>query len=264
MIDHTALPDPGDVPVLDWINVDLIGVEPMYQRPLDAGRVDAILKSFSWRSFGALVVVPQPDGRYHATDGQHRLEAARLHPMVSYVPAVIVKADDVHAEAGIFVDINRNRKNVSALELFFAKLTAEDDDALTVFQVCQKAGVRIPKHPGDYKIGDSIAVAAIQSVIDKHGAMRARERIQVLVAARHFAPITAAHIKAVDLLLTDPEFSEQITIEDLTAALVAHGDAVDADIKRFAQTHRVPAWQAMANVWFQKCKKRRAPAGRAA
>lgn len=263
MNDAPAYPDPGEVPVLDWLDVALIDVEPMYQRPLDMGRVDEIALSFSWRSFGAIVVVPQETGRYHATDGQHRLEAAKKHPAVTHVPAVIVKAEDVHAEAGIFVDINKNRKNVSALELFFAKLTAQDDDATTVYQVCQKAGVRIPKHPGDYRPGDTVAVAAVQALIDKHGAMRARERLQALVAAR-FAPITAAHIKAIDMLLTDSEFADQITIDDLTTALTVHGNMVEIDAKRFAQTHRVPLWKATANVWFQKTKKRRATAGRAA
>lgn len=263
MIDDGAIPDPGEVPVLDWLDVGNIFVEKLYQRPLDMNRVEDIVRNFTWRSFGALVVVPQAEGGYHVTDGQHRLEAAKMHPHVTHVPAVIVKADDVHEEASIFVGINKNRKNVSALELFFAKLTANDDDALTIQQVCQKAGIRIPKHPGDYRPGDTIAVSAIQAIIDKHGAMRARERLQVLAAAG-FTPITAAHIKAVDMLLTDPEFADQIVAEDLTAALTTYGDSVEADVKRFASTHRVPIWQATANIWFQKTKKRRPLAGRAA
>jgi hypothetical protein len=78
------LPDPGDVPVLDWLPVEAIGIEPLYQRPIDANRVDAIVKQFSWRSFGALVVVPHADGRYNVTDGQHRLEAARLHQQAAH------------------------------------------------------------------------------------------------------------------------------------------------------------------------------------
>lgn len=258
-----AYPDPGEVPVLDWLDVALIDVEPMYQRPLDTSRVEEITRSFSWRSFGALVVVPQDGGRYHATDGQHRIEAAKKHPAVTHVPAVIVKAEDVHAEAGIFVDINKNRKNVTALELFFAKLTAENDDALTVYQVCQKAGVRIPKHPGDYRPADTVAVVAIQALIDKRGAMRARERLQILASAG-FAPITAAQIKAIDLLLTDTEFAPYVTAETLASTLRAEGVSSDVEAGRFAHTHRIPHWKGLANVWFQKTKKRRATAGRAA
>lgn len=260
MIDPTEFSNPGDVPALDWLDVADITVESLYQRPIDQSRVDDIVRGFTWRSFGALVVVPQEGGGYHVTDGQHRLEAARRHPHVTVVPAVIVKADDVHQEAEIFVGINKNRKNVSALELFFAKLTANDPDAVEVVQVSKKAGIRIPKCPREYRPCDSIAVTAIQGLISKHGATRAQERLRMLVAAR-FAPITAAHIKAADLLLTDPEFADHISIEDLTTALTIHGNSVEADVKLFASTHRVPLWRAMASIWFQKCRKRRS-AGR--
>lgn len=259
MIDETALPDPGEVPVLDWLDVDLIGVEPMYQRPLDMNRVESIVRGFSWRSFGALVVVPQAGGRFNVTDGQHRLEAAKLHPKVTHVPAVIVKADDVHAEAGIFVEINKNRKNVNALELFFAQLTAGDDDAQTIQNVCQRAGVRIPKYSSaGFKAGDTVAIAAVQAVISRRGAMLARQYLEILAKAQ-FAPITANQIKAVDLLMTSDEFASSITLEDLGETVKAAGTAADADAKRFSATHGVPVWQGLANVWFQRTKKKRTP-----
>jgi hypothetical protein len=257
------LPDPGDVPVLDWLPVEAIGIEPLYQRPIDANRVDAIVKQFSWRSFGALVVVPHADGRFNVTDGQHRLEAARLHPKVTYVPAVIVKAADVQAEAGIFVEINKNRKNVNALDLFFAQLAAGDDDAATIQQICQRAGVRIPKYPGDYKPGDTISISAIQAVVGRRGAMRARQYLEVLAEAK-FAPITANQIKAVEHVLNDEEFHRSVTIEALAETLKATAGTLDVEAKRFAAAHSVPVWQGLANVLFQKTKKSRATAGRIA
>ena len=256
-INASELPDPGEVPVLDWLDPELIDADPLYQRPLDDGRVDAILKAFKWRSFGAIVVVPQADGKYHATDGQHRLEAAKRHPNVTHVPAVIVKADDVQSEASIFVEINKNRKNVSALELFFAGLAADDDDALTIHQVCQRAGVRIPKYPSaGYKPGDCISIAAIQSVINKRGAMRARQYLEILARA-YLAPITATHIKAVEHLLTADEFGGQVEAEDLTATILAHGAMAEAEAKRFAATHGCPVWKGLSSTWFQKARKRR-------
>jgi hypothetical protein len=263
MIDESELPDPGDPPVLDWIDVTLIGVEETYQRPLDLNRVDSIVRSFSWRSFGALVVVPQADGTYHVTDGQHRLEAAKKHPKVSHVPACIVKADDIRSEAGIFVDINKNRKNVSALELFFAELTAGKPEAEAILEVCHNAGVRIPKYPGDYKPRDTISISAVKDCIARRGPA-ATTRYMELLARAEFAPIRADHVKAVELLLNDPEFADQIAIEDLTATVRSDGISSDVEAKRFAATHCVPVWKGLANIWFQKTKKRRAPAGRAA
>lgn len=169
MIDDAALPDPGEVPVLDWLDVDLIGVEAMYQRPLDMNRVEGIVRGFSWRSFGALVVVPQQDGRFNVTDGQHRLEAP--------------------AKTRVFLS---------------------------------------------------------------------------LLSTAQFAPISANHIKAVEMLLTDDEFAPYVTAEALGATVRAEGVTSAAEAKRFAETHKVPYWKGLANVWFQRTKKSRAPTGRAA
>lgn len=255
MTETVTFPDPGDVPVLDWLDPGLIDADPLYQRPLDETRVDAILKGFTWRSFGAIVVVPQADGKYHATDGQHRLEAAKRHPKVTHVPAVIVKAEDIQSEASIFVEINKNRKNVSALELFFAGLAADDDDALTIHQVCERAGVRIPKYASaGFKPGDCVSISAIQSVINRRGAMRARQVLEVLAKA-DLAPISANHIKAAESLLLDDEFG--VEGEDLTATILGMGAAAEAEAKRFAATHCCSMWKGLASVWFQRCRKRR-------
>jgi hypothetical protein len=251
-------PDPGEVPVLDWIDKALITVDPLYQRPLDAERAATIAKAFSWRSFGALVVVPAGDG-YHVTDGQHRLEAAKLHPKVTHVPAVIVQVETIQSEAGMFVDINKNRKNVSALELFFAELAAETGNAAETLKAAQAAGIRIPKYPGNYRPNDTVAVGALQALVANYAEGRV-QAILAAVAAPGFKPISVAQIKAVECLLTDPEFAPQIESGDLAALLKAVGTTLDGEARRFAATHCTPFWKALASTWFQKCKKRRAPA----
>jgi hypothetical protein len=78
-----------------------------------------------------------------------------------------------------------------------------------------------------------------------------------IAAAGNFTPITAAQIKAVEHLRTDPEFRNQITGEDLATLLAASGKQYDGEAKRFAATHKVSMWKALANVWFKACKKRR-------
>ena len=183
----------------------------------------------------------------------------KLHPKVQHVPVVIVKADDIQAEAGIFVDINRVRKNVTGLELFFAQLAADDPRAVAILNLCKQAGIRIPKHPGDYKPGDSVAVGALAAIEAGYAEERAL-RILATAAAGKFKPITAAHIKAVEHLLNDPEFRDQIVAEDLAAMLERDGNMHDGEAKRFAATHKVSTWKGLASVWFQKTRKRRAPA----
>jgi hypothetical protein len=229
----------------------------MYQRPCDPVRVSVIAGGFNWRSFGALVVVPVADGRYHVTDGQHRLAAAKAHPAINCVPCVIVRAETIQSEASIFVEINASRKNVSQLELFFARLATEDEDAETIRQVCERAGVRIPKYPSaGFRPGDCIAIGAIQAVINRRGAMRARQYLELLARAR-LAPITATHIKAAEYLLTDAEFGGAVAAEDLTATILAMGGTDEVEAKRFAATHGCPVWKGLASTWFQKTRKRR-------
>lgn len=251
------LPDPGEVPALDWIDKTLITVDPLYQRPLDAERAATIARAFSWRSFGALVVVPAGDG-YHVTDGQHRLEAAKLHPKVTHVPAVIVKAEAIQSQAGMFVDINKNRKNVTGLELFFAELAAGTGNAAETLKAAKAAGIRIPKYPGNYKPNDTIAVGALQAIVAGY----VDTKVQIIlttVAAADFKPISGAQVKAVECLLTDREFAPQIDSADLAAFLKSTGTTLDGEAKRFAATHNVSFWKALASVWFQKCKKRKQP-----
>src|SRR5690606_23808708 len=118
--------DPGEVPVLDWVDKSLIDVDPAYQRRPDEGRVARILDWFEWSSFGAIVVAPSGDGRFHVTDGQHRLEAARRHPAITVVPAVIIPKSGTTEEAGNFVVLNVERRNISQLDRYWAELAAED------------------------------------------------------------------------------------------------------------------------------------------
>lgn len=255
-----AYPDPGEVPVIDWIAKHLIDVDHSYQRPEDAARAEKIARSFSWSKFGAIVVVPKDGGRYAVIDGQHRAAAAKLHPLVDNLPAVIMPmVQGVVAEAASFIGLNADRKAVSGLELYHAKLAAGDEDSQTIDQVVQRAGIRIPKHAGDYKPRDTVAVAAIQAIIGRHGAMRARGLIEILAKAE-CAPITANQLKAVECLMCDPEFRGQVDGEDLTSVIVAMATSIDHEAKRFSETHRVPLWKAMASTWFGKCKRRRAPA----
>jgi hypothetical protein len=253
-VDVEGYPDPGDVPVLDWIDKALITVDPLYQRPLDEQRVNSIVKAFTWRSFGAVVVVPAGDG-YHVTDGQHRLEAAKLHPKVTHVPAVIIQAENISIEASIFVDINKNRKNVSVLELFFAELAAGTGNAADTLKLADQAGIRIPKFPGNFKPNDTIAVGELQKMVAGYAESRATEFLAT-VAAGGFKPITANHLKAVEHLLTDREFAPHITAEDLASTVRAVGTSLDKEARRFAATHGITFWKGLAS----KCKKRRTPA----
>jgi hypothetical protein len=88
--------------------------------------------------------------------------------------------------------------------------------------------------------------------------MRARQYLEILANAE-LAPITGNQIKAIELLMTDDEFAGWIDPEELTSTISGLGTMADTEAKRFAATHCVPTWKGLANVWFQKARKRRTP-----
>lgn len=249
--------DPGEVPAIDWVDKTMIDIDPAYQRGLDNARVDKILRGFEWASFGAIVVAPAADGRYHCTDGQHRLEAAKRHPMLTVVPAIIVQVIGVKAEAANFIALNRDRKNITALDRYWAELAAEGDEAMTVDQVTKRAGVTIQRYPSlGYDCGQTIAIAAIRAVVDGRGAMRARAILQVL-AQCELAPIKGEHVRAAELLMTDDEFRNEVDPEALSEAMRGRDEEFSIEAKAFAKTHRMSTAKALASVWFRKTRKKR-------
>lgn len=256
---NAAFRDPGEVPVLDWLDKSVIDIDSTYQRGLDEGRVQKIVDWFTWDSFGAIVVAPAADGRYHAIDGQHRLEAAKRHPKVSVVPAIIITATGTAAEAETFVNVNGARKNVSPLEMYWAQLAAGDPEAETVQQVCNRAGVKLLRYPGSngkYGAGETVAIAALRALIDKRGAMRARQVLEV-VAKADLRPVTGLQIKAAEVLMLDSEFSDQLEPEAITDAIRGHALVIEDEANAFAATHRMPKVRAFASVWFKRCRKKR-------
>lgn len=249
--------DPGEVPVLDWIDKGLIGIDPTYQRGLDEARVQRILDWFAWDSFGAVVIAPAADGRFHCTDGQHRLEAAKRHPNVTVVPAIIIHATGVQAEAENFVTLNKDRKNPTPLDIYWAELAAKDPEAVTASQVAERAGVTILRYLAGstkYQPGNTMAIGGLRALIDRRGAMKAR---QILELVKSLAPISANHLKAAEALLIDPEFTQDVETSDLAETIARLGNTIELEANAFAETHRMPKWRAWASLWFRKTRKKR-------
>jgi hypothetical protein len=70
---------PGAVPMLQWLKIEDLVVDPAYQRPIVGhGRrnVDRIAREFSWSCFAPVVVSPVEGGKFAIIDGQHRTTSA--------------------------------------------------------------------------------------------------------------------------------------------------------------------------------------------
>lgn len=161
--------DIGARPDLKWVPVDQINVDRNYQRDIKPLRVKQILAEFSWKKFGALQLSQQPDGSFNVFDGQHRHAAAKLHPDVDEVPAVIIHAEDGRDEAEAFLGVNVNRTAVTPIERYWAGLEAGDPDMMAVCSVLEEAGCEIVQAQGLVAVGKTHAVHAISRAIKRSG-----------------------------------------------------------------------------------------------
>lgn len=172
--------DIGARPSLEWIAVDLIDVDRNYQREIKGHLVSRILAKFEWRKFGVLVVASKPDGRFNVIEGQHRLKAALLHPLVNEVPAIVVAADDVAQEADSFLAINRDRMAVTSVEQYWAGVTAGNPDVLAVAEVLKAARCDVVPEQGHYRPHLTNSIGAVSRSIKRYGAGSTRRALVVL------------------------------------------------------------------------------------
>jgi hypothetical protein len=99
-------------------------------------------------------------------------------------------------------------------------------------------------------------IGTIAALVNRRGALRARQVLEVLGNAK-LAPVPAALIKAVEELLTNKEFSEQIDPADLTTAIRAGIGEAESEAKIFSATHNIPLWKALTSIMFRRCKRGR-------
>lgn len=238
-------------------------VDARYQRSLSEKSIALIAKivaGWDWNSYKPPVVVRRADGDgWDVIDGQHTAIAALTHPSIAVIPVMLVEAEQIEDRAGAFLRHNRDRIAVSPLDLHHAAATAGDELALTINQVCARAGIRILRFPpsmGRYKPGDLAAVSGVRSLVNRRHALGARRVLEICVQGR-LAPVSATAMKAVECLLFDREYKDSITAEDIASILIGSSD-LERDVGRFAVEHKLPLWRAMASVIFMKKGRRRA------
>ncbi|MBO6816530.1 MAG: hypothetical protein JJ891_16870 [Rhizobiaceae bacterium] len=161
--------DPGPKPELKWIDVDLIDVDRNYQRDLRPVKVATILKKFTWAEFGAVILAEKGDGRFNCYDGQHRTEAAKLHPAIDAVPASVYRFESFRDEAAAFLAVNVNRSAVSTIERYHAGLEAGDEKMMAVCAAVEEAGCQVAAVHGDTAPNKTHAVTAVSRAIQYFG-----------------------------------------------------------------------------------------------
>lgn len=261
---------PTGKPTFDWVDPATLYIDPAYQRDIgERGlrQIRRIIADFDWAKFKPpICAITEIDGCgiLKVVDGQHTAIAAASHPFISEIPVMLIEAPEGPDQARSFIGHNTARLGVTQLQLHQARLAAGDEDAQTIELVCLRAGITVLKAPyagASSKPRETTAISTLGALITKNGVVTSRKILETLADAE-LGPLTSPQIKAVELLLTDEEFSGRITAEDLTSAMVDLLWTAEDEAKRFAATHKMPYWRALANIWFQKCRKRRIPVAR--
>jgi hypothetical protein len=251
-----------EAPVIEWGDPTSLYVDETYQRTIGEKGLRLITRvsggQWSWRKFKLPVVTIAPGGERVLLDGQHTATMAVTRGIRS-IPWLLVKTRGQADQADAFVGQNSDRTAVSTLQQHKALVAAGNEEALTIEQVCQRAGVTLcGTQKAVWAENDTIALGSIRKIVNRRYAVGAGRVLRILVAAQ-LAPISADHIKAVEALLFNAEFKDAVKDERITEALQgASGIKLMDEAKVFAARHRVRTWEGLVSVLYQAATKRRA------
>ena len=163
----------GPAPMLDWIRIDKLVVDDVYQRPIrgaGVANVARIAAWFRWSCFAPVIVSPISGGLFAIIDGQHRATAAAACG-IEAVPCQIIIAD-VAQQAHAFKAINGAITKMSSSAIHAAAVAAGDPRAVALDEACSTAGVtvlRSNREASQQKPGQTHAVNACGFCLEKYG-----------------------------------------------------------------------------------------------
>lgn len=185
--------DLGAKPRVVWLDLGLLTIDKRYQRDIGEGgraHVAQILKSFNWNCYQPIIVTENADGTYPVIDGQHRLEAAKRHPLIDSLPCYIIDAPEVSKQAQIFVAVNSNRRGLTSAQRFWASHAAGEASAVALADICKANGVTILRGPPGTQIPPLAILGPLvcQRLVVKFGARALREAITLLAESHATTP----------------------------------------------------------------------------
>jgi hypothetical protein len=218
----------GAVPMLQWMKIADLVVDPAYQRPITGkGRlnVDQIARSFSWSCFSPVVVSPVEGGKFAIIDGQHRTTAAAILGIECVPCQIVIAAPEEQAAA--FKAINGTTTPISQMALHAAALVANDPLAIQIAHVCACADVELLRYPvavGKQRPGQTMAAGAIAGCLKRYGEATLIAALQCVTRTSNnkTGALSARTIKALCVVLHgNPAWLDQ------GAALLEVFDSID-------------------------------------
>lgn len=259
--DLEPCPIHGELPECRLVNPADILVDDEYQRGLSERSIkliNKIVREWSWDAFKPPVCA-EVDGDLHALDGQHTCIAAVTHGGIPLIPVMVRKDMEQAGRAKAFVQHNRDRISVTPTQLHQALVAAGDEDAMTIAQVCEWAGVKILRNApptARYEVGETMSIAAIRSLINRRHAAGARKVLEACVQGGA-APVTVTLIRAVEHLLFSDQYKGDIDADRIAMILKSSLSTLEREAQHYAFERKTPLWRAMAAQMFINRKKAR-------
>jgi hypothetical protein len=231
-------------------------IDAAYQRDISRSGMRLILDivaNFSWQKYRPPVVTRDEQGRYIVIDGQHTAIGAASHPQIDRIPVSYVQMDSLTAQALAFISHNTAMVRVSAIDLFFAKVTAGDEAALAITDILKRHNVTIARYlpsQGSFDSNQTIAIGRMTMLINKYGPARFDTVIEILSKC-NLAPIRADHMAAVAYMLYDEKSANMRYSHELLADMIRSLSDTDSitQASRLAATMDVSKAHALATYW---------------
>jgi hypothetical protein len=252
---------PGAAPMLRWLKIADLVVDPAYQRPIiGKGRqnVDRIARAFSWSCFALVVVSPVEGGKFAIIDGQHRTTSAALMGFESVPCQIVIAARKEQAAA--FKAINGTTTPISQMALHSAALVAGEPWAVQIAHVCACAEVELLRYPvptNKQPPGQTMAVGAIARCLKQYGEATLITALQCVTQTSNNQPgaLSARTIKALCAVLhadtqrRDSGLALFEAFDSIDLMSIQEASAVDAAVKKLGRV------QAMADLIHAELKR---------
>jgi hypothetical protein len=234
----------GAAPVLQWMRIADLVVDPAYQRPIvGQGRrnVDRIVRSFCWSCFAPVVVSPVEGGRFAIIDGQHRTTAAAILGIESVPCQIVIAAQEEQAAA--FKAINSTITPISQMALHAAALVANEPSAIQMAHVCACADVELLRYPvavNKQGPGQTMAAGAMARCLQQYGEVMLITALQCVTRTSNNKPgaLTARMIKALCAVLHgNPGWLDRgvaliEVFDSIDLMAIQNASAVDGSVKK--------------------------------
>jgi hypothetical protein len=178
-------PPLGRMPVLQFLLPGELQVDPAYQRSIDNGSSQALIRSiaqhWNWDLCQPLVIARRQvasgsDGAgqhelLFVIDGQHRLAAAKLRGDIAQLPCVVVDLARPEDEAASFVHLNARRRPLAPIDLFKAAVASGDAESVSIASAMAESGLVLAPHltSAAWKPGMTGNIPGIQAAWRREG-----------------------------------------------------------------------------------------------